>query len=311
MKLFSQKSNTGFTLIEAILYLAIAGTVLYFISGFAFNSIFGKAKIETYQQVNENSRSVLDEISKAVGDSSEINGIVTGVSSGDGEDNGPVVTEGLISYYSFDGDMLDHQGTNHNDGTCSEDSCPTLTTGVKDVPNTAYSFDGDNAHYILAPSLSSAYFGSEKLSVSLWIKSNSTPNNYGEPIADLGSGEAGYNGFYIETHSDYIAFVTENNTYLQYNTPTDTTTDGLWHHVVGTREVIDGVAYRNLYVDDVLVASDNTTPTSIVSTAPNMVIGNYETFTYPWDGSIDNVRIYNRALTADEVTTIYNAEKPQ
>ncbi len=65
----------GFTLIEAILYLAIAGTVLYFISGFAFNAIFGKAKIETIQEVNQSSRSILNEISGAVGDSTEINGI--------------------------------------------------------------------------------------------------------------------------------------------------------------------------------------------------------------------------------------------
>jgi type II secretory pathway pseudopilin PulG len=65
----------GFTLIEAILYLAIAGTVLYFISGFAFNSIFGKAKIETVQDVNQNSRSVLDEIGNAVSGATEINGV--------------------------------------------------------------------------------------------------------------------------------------------------------------------------------------------------------------------------------------------
>jgi type II secretory pathway pseudopilin PulG len=73
--MFSLDKNIkkGFTLIEAILYLAIAGTVLYFISGFAFNSIFGKAKIETIQDVNQNSRSVLDEISNAISNSSEVN----------------------------------------------------------------------------------------------------------------------------------------------------------------------------------------------------------------------------------------------
>lgn len=67
----------GFTLIEAVLYLAIAGTVLYFISGFAFNVIFGRAKIDTVQDINQNSRAVLDEISNAVGGAIEINGIVT------------------------------------------------------------------------------------------------------------------------------------------------------------------------------------------------------------------------------------------
>ncbi|OHA47181.1 MAG: hypothetical protein A2541_01455 [Candidatus Taylorbacteria bacterium RIFOXYD2_FULL_36_9] len=69
--------KSGFTLIEAILYLAIAGTVLYFISGFAFNAIFGKAKIETIQEVNESSRSVLDQISNAISGSIEVNGTVS------------------------------------------------------------------------------------------------------------------------------------------------------------------------------------------------------------------------------------------
>jgi hypothetical protein len=71
------KSTTGFTLIEVVLYLAIAGTVLYFVGGFTFNAIFGKAKIETIQNINQNNRSVLDEIGEAVGNSLEINGFVS------------------------------------------------------------------------------------------------------------------------------------------------------------------------------------------------------------------------------------------
>ena len=67
--------KNGFTLLEAILYLAIAGTVLYFISSFAFNIIFGKAKIETIQYVNQNTRSILDEISNTINSAVEINGI--------------------------------------------------------------------------------------------------------------------------------------------------------------------------------------------------------------------------------------------
>lgn len=65
----------GFTLIEAVLYLAIAGTALYFIGGFAFNAFFSKQKIETIQEVNQTTRSVLDEVSSTIGNSLEINGI--------------------------------------------------------------------------------------------------------------------------------------------------------------------------------------------------------------------------------------------
>ena len=61
-------------MIEAVLYLAIAGTVLYFISGFAFNSIFGKSKIESIQNANDNTQSVLDEMGKSVSNSQGVNG---------------------------------------------------------------------------------------------------------------------------------------------------------------------------------------------------------------------------------------------
>jgi len=69
----SIRKRYGFTLIEAVLYLAIAGTALYFISGFSFNIIFGKAKIESIEELNDNSQIILDEISDTISDSLEIN----------------------------------------------------------------------------------------------------------------------------------------------------------------------------------------------------------------------------------------------
>lgn len=75
MKNKNNTNNTGFTLLEAILYLAIAGTVLYFISGFAFNIMFGRDKIDAAQEVNQFSRSILDDIGGSVSDSEEVLGI--------------------------------------------------------------------------------------------------------------------------------------------------------------------------------------------------------------------------------------------
>jgi Tfp pilus assembly protein PilE len=57
---------TGFTLIEVILYLAIAGTVLYFISGFSFNAIFDKSKIEVLQDVDQTSQLIFDDINSTI-----------------------------------------------------------------------------------------------------------------------------------------------------------------------------------------------------------------------------------------------------
>ena len=75
MLFLKAKKNRGFTLFEAVLYLAITGIVLYFISGFAFNAIFNKAKIDTLQTANEEASSVLDQISNTVSDSVGINNI--------------------------------------------------------------------------------------------------------------------------------------------------------------------------------------------------------------------------------------------
>lgn len=69
------KLTTGFTLIEAVLYLAIAGVVLYFISGFAFNTIFGKNKIDDMESANQEASSVLDQISSDINNSVNVNNI--------------------------------------------------------------------------------------------------------------------------------------------------------------------------------------------------------------------------------------------
>jgi Concanavalin A-like lectin/glucanases superfamily len=67
------------------------------------------------------------------------------------------------------------------------------------------------------------------------------------------------------------------------------------------------VPTKYLYVDGTL---DATAVTSGVLTANifDVTIGeNLEQFVRWFDGNIDDVRIYNRALTADEVKQLYNA----
>ncbi len=65
------KSITGFTLIEAVLYLAIAGTVLYFIGGFTFNAMFGKSKIEVLQDMDQTSQLILDDINSTINEATD------------------------------------------------------------------------------------------------------------------------------------------------------------------------------------------------------------------------------------------------
>lgn len=91
--------------------------------------------------------------------------------------------------------------------------------------------------------------------------------------------------------------------------------DGNWHLVVGT--IRDGQAAK-IYVDGVLQATDQTPQGTWnrVGTG-DFAIGRYPAdpqlnanINEPYDGDIDDVRVYRRAMTDQEVVDLYNAEKP-
>jgi hypothetical protein len=85
--------------------------------------------------------------------------------------------------------------------------------------------------------------------------------------------------------------------------------DGNWHFVAGT---YDG-AYVRFYVDGVEVTPATATSLTInyaLPTNSNLYIGAYVAAgwcTLPFNGSIDEVRVFNRALTASEILGIYTA----
>ena len=69
---------------------------------------------------------------------------------------------------------------------------------------------------------------------------------------------------------------------------------GRWHH---------GVTGR-LYVDGTLVASDTFAAPQNISNP--FYIGQYPGGGFGWFGLLDEVRLYNRALTAAEINTIFS-----
>jgi hypothetical protein len=82
---------------------------------------------------------------------------------------------------------------------------------------------------------------------------------------------------------------------FQHNatSPTRVPLDGQWHHLAAT---YNGTVLR-VFVDGVQRASFNVTATIGASTLPLMIGGDAAFFT----GLIDEVRVYNRALTATQI----------
>ncbi|MFP6885662.1 MAG: LamG-like jellyroll fold domain-containing protein, partial [Roseibacillus sp.] len=79
--------------------------------------------------------------------------------------------------------------------------------------------------------------------------------------------------------------------------------DGQWHHFVGTSDLANN--NRTLYIDGVVQASQTMSAINSDPNLPLMVGENPQAVNRGWNGEIDDVAIWNRPLSADEVDEIY------
>jgi serine/threonine protein kinase/WD40 repeat protein len=82
-------------------------------------------------------------------------------------------------------------------------------------------------------------------------------------------------------------------------------TDGYWHHIVG---VYDGTGF-SLYVDGALHAHRAASGRLATNGYPVYIGENFEQQGSYWNGWIDDVRIYNRALSTEEIAHLYEETK--
>src|ERR1017187_1881343 len=213
------------------------------------------------------------------------------------------VTNGLVAYYPFNGNASDAFGTNN--GTVYG---ATLTTNRFGIPNAAYYFNGTNNYIdILQNSALNALASNVTLSAWIW-QQNASPNGYrildkcasGEP---LGWTFDTYNCSTQTGHRLRLQGVNFNNS---CNVPGNTDYSLMrWHHVVATISGTNGW----VYLDGALDGS------GIVGNIPVNTLDVYIGLAHPGQGSgfwfngiIDDVRIYNRTLSSNEVAQLYAIE---
>ncbi len=193
---------------------------------------------------------------------------------------------GLVAYYPFNGNANDVSGNNNNGTRYGA----TPTNDRKGVPNSAYLFDGYNDY--IEVNHSSSLNISQQISISLWLKfETSAPYYYpyhmiekhgswgiGQREFDIGCGVSTYNLFILDFEPDrFYHFV------LTYNGTT-----------------------LSAYVNGVLRES-TVGGGAIPTTLNNLIIGKYTLAEgYYFDGTLDDIRIYNRALTQQEISALYN-----
>jgi len=201
-----------------------------------------------------------------------------------------VIPRGLVSYWSFDGNADDpvsgYNGTVYG---------ATLATGTKGIIDTAYSFNG-SSDYITT--LLTGIGGN--FSVSAWI--NNTQDGVFRGIMSTENGTF-TDGFMVRINNDNTLSVLTSNNGIDLNWYGVASVSTGWHFVAVTFNAGDIVVYLDNQIYPISGTAQISTSYLNIGCA---YIGGGE----PFGGSIDNVRIYRRVLTPDDITTIYNAEKP-
>lgn len=211
-----------------------------------------------------------------------------------------VPSSGLVAYYKFNGNANDSSGYG-NHGSVNGAS---LTTDRFGNTNSAYHFNG-TSDYILV-SANSSIQPANALSVSVWFKSESNTIQWQPIVCKHISSSFPYDSYYLGTgtpspvNNRWYGVISNTNNVSQ-NAISKSTAFNVWTLLTFT---YDGSSIRT-YINGVLDTTNSFTG-SIGYSSAGLYIGHNGIGGQFFKGSIDDVMIYNRALTNNEITNIYN-----
>ena len=213
-----------------------------------------------------------------------------------------VPASGLVGWWPFNGNANDESG-NGNNGMVNG---ATLTNDRSGNANNAFNFDGLDDYISATPTLPT---GSAPRTVSCWFKTiaGSIPTSqYPNLQAMTGWGNP-FSGAVIfpqfvqaPTGKAYFESGSSGNQLLSQNA----VNDGIWHQIVTT---YDGISSRvKMYIDATL--QDSSAVVSLGTTSSFFGIGNVSWANVPFQGQIDDVGLWDRALTQQEIIDLYNCQ---
>jgi len=182
--------------------------------------------------------------------------------------------------------------------------------GAKDTEGklrNALLFDGVD-DYVEIPKTAS-FAGKNAGSISLWYKPNANPTGGDAALFYESTGSSGYSRFAIfhGLNGDLKGFMRDTNTGASFSvTEINPFLAGNWYHIVLTFDSATDelILYRNGSPVDLDTAAKGSFTTE--TPADPIAIGAYKAgVSYYVNGIIDEVVIYDRALSADEIRALY------
>jgi type II secretory pathway pseudopilin PulG len=223
----------------------------------------------------------------------------------------------LVGWWKLDetsGTIATDSSGNSNDGTLV--NMDPATDWISGQVGGALDFDGWNDYVNLGADSSLNFETSEPFTIAAWVK---TTENYGIVVSFRSSTDdgadidlsVGYEG--ANNDPGKAMFLVRQDGGGQYaNVAGDLVSDGQWHHVAGVR---DSSGTIELFVDGESQGTDSgaqsggaiTTDLRAIGSERRWVSVGYGTADQRYlEGTVDDVRIYNRALDANEIAQLIN-----
>ncbi len=227
-----------------------------------------------------------------------------------------ILNDGLKGFWRFDdgrgsSTAADSSGFEYNGTLSGMDSSSDWvagSTGTTSYSGTALDFDGSNDFVSVnsMPELNSA----NGFTVAAWIKPDVLPFTGYRGV--FGRGLTNQRAPWIYGNSGasniVIHFETGAGSGDGYITTAGTLTQGVWQHIAFTWDGTNVRAYINGTVD---ANTDITTNRVLAIPDSTVSIGriDYDASSY-WDGQIDDVRVYDRALAPSQISALYSSGHP-
>jgi len=320
----ARTAKPGFTIVELLIVIVVIG-ILAAITIVAFNGVQGKAKLASMQSELVGAAKKLESYKFAVSTTAQYPSDLTtgGIASSSSNtlayipSNGSTyclsVANGQDSLFVTNSSLKPQQGScaapdqlialwamNNNANDTSGNaingtvSGATVATGQNGQANSAYQFNG--ASYIALPANTLLNL-TNNFSVSSWVKIDNSINS--SNWSDIFAGSVGDVGVGINVSASGVGHLMMTKvSHLDIPRSTEPVMKDSWVHLVTTFSTNTVSYYLN-------GQPNGDTPTSVAFTPGTKRIGSRIGSGF-FKGAIDDLRIYNKVLSANEVNVMYS-----
>lgn len=148
---------------------------------------------------------------------------------------------------------------------------------------------------------------SNKVSVSFWMKTTQTASGVILEMSTNSNANNAFSSYINEARINRISIVDKQANYNRAFSSININTGNWFHIVLSIDRSLDGVLQNKIVVNNSILHSNDLTADNNGNFVNNILfVGQRGAISNPFNGNLQNLKIYNRILTPEEITALYN-----